>query len=118
MNLVGIPWEEADCLALAVMAQKELWGKVIHLDMPIGWTDETLKERSHEIEKHIARFADPLDEPEEGAVGVIHVGGYCHLVTFLSPYRILHVVEGGRSYSSRYSPAIQRRIISIWRIRR
>ena len=27
MNLVGIPWEEADCLALAVMAQKELWGE-------------------------------------------------------------------------------------------
>ena len=118
MRLVGIPWgkksppEEANCLTLAIYAQKILWSREVNLDMGVDWTDETLRIRSHEIGKEIARFAIKIDEPEPGDVGIIETCGYCHLVTFVSPDRILHTILDGKSRISR----LRRKEVSAWRV--
>lgn len=117
-RLVGIPWgqkpppEEADCLTLAVYAQRVLWGRKVNLDMDIDWTDATLRERSHKIEKEIARFAMRVDTPEPGDVGLLDTCGYLHLVTFVTSDRILHAVLGGKSRISR----LRRKEVDIWRV--
>lgn len=123
-DLVGIPWSGedrppvgADCVTLAVYAQRKLWGREIPLDMSLDWDEDTLMERSHEISRQVARFAVPVDVPEPGDVGIMETCGYCHLVTFIRSDLVLHTVRGGASRLSRYTAAFRRRMKSTWRIK-
>ena len=124
-NLVGIPWNGidlppfgADCVSLAVYAQKVLWGREVDLDMSLDWNEGDLRERSQEIRRHVSRFAYPVKTPEAGDVGVMATCGYCHLITFVDDDLVLHTVQGGSSRLSRYTSGFQRRMESIWRIGR
>ncbi len=116
MRLIGIPWgtkpppEEADCLTLAIYAQKLIWNRDIQLDMNIDWTLDTLRERSYEIEKEISRFAFRVPEAEVGDVAIIETCGYHHLVTFVDIGKILHTMLNGRSRISRF----RGKVVSVW----
>lgn len=107
-RLVGIPWgqkqppEEADCLTLAVYAQKVLWGKEIVFDFPIDWTAKTHRKRSYEMIKQISKYAIQVEEPKIGCVGLIEISGFLHLITFVETDKVLHTILNGKSRISRY----------------
>jgi hypothetical protein len=119
MRLIGIPWgngtppKEADCLTLAIYAQKLLWGKDIKVDRNIDWTPDTLRERSYEVEKELSRFAFRVPEAEIGDVAFIETCGYMHLVTFVDVGKILHTILNGKSRISRF----RGKEVSIWSLR-
>lgn len=107
-RLVGIPWgnknppEEANCLTLAIYAQKILWNKDVALNISIDWNLKNLKERSQEIEKEIACYAIQVEEPKIGCVGLMEICGFLHLITFVETDKVLHTILNGKSRISRY----------------
>lgn len=117
-ELVGIPWgrrpppDEADCVSLAVYAQCVLWGRDVPLSVDLSWTEETLRERSREIEREVLRTCVPAERAEPGCVAVVPAAGYLHLVTFVEAGRILHTTIGGGSRISKFRGEVQ-----AWRVR-
>lgn len=89
-SLIGIPWllggrtrYGCDCLGLALMAQRDLFGRVItdrwqydggdFLAMSLRFPDEMLDLGFREI-----------DKPKDGDVGYLRIAGAGHLATFIS----------------------------------
>jgi cell wall-associated NlpC family hydrolase len=122
-QLIGIPWgygpppESADCFSLAIYAQEMLFGHKI--DVPSlgdpSWNRAMLKEKSHEIQEALPKFADKVKEQEKGDLVLFTVGGYTHLATLIDKWHMLHIFIDKKSRVSRLSGWP---IDSFWRVRR
>lgn len=125
--LVGIPWssapppEGADCLTLAVYAQAVLWGRHINLwdygDPSWACDEEALTKTREALERGLTGFCDPVDSPQVGDMATISAFGYVHVVTFINPFSVLHILQNRRSRISRYGEWMKRRTRAFWRVK-
>lgn len=101
-GLIGIPWllggrtpEGCDCLGLAILAQRELFGKVVE-DVWI-YDRETYREVSRIAPRDIVRIgAGEVETPRDGDVAFLLLRGYGHLSTVVGE-GLLTIFEGSRS---------------------
>lgn len=113
-KLIGIPWGEADCLSLSISAHQALTGKILHIKEPIEWTEENIEKRSQEIMQHISEYADQVETPGIGDVGIMRMCGGLHMYTVVDPTLVLHIKRNGKSCLHQFSAAIRNRTISYW----
>ncbi len=125
-HLVGIPWccggrppEGADCFSLAVYAQRILWSREISPDLygDVSWTLEDLQSRSRDIEAKVATFCERIESLEVGGLVVVRIVGYDHLMTFVEPGMVLHIMQDSTSRISRWGRAFESRTRSFWRVK-
>lgn len=101
-QLIGIPWklggrtrEGCDCLGLALMAQREFWGR----EIPDVWRYDrgSYRETSRVAPRDLMRLgAVEVQVPQDGDVAFLLVRGYGHLSTVIGG-ALLTIYEGGRS---------------------
>ena len=101
-RLIGIPWkiggrdkEGCDCLGLALMAQREFWGR----EIPDVWRydRESYREISRAAPRDLMRLgAVEVQVPQDGDVAFLLIRGYGHLSTVIGG-ALLTIYEGSRS---------------------
>lgn len=126
MSLVGIPWlaggrDEAgiDCIGLALLAQKRLWGR--HYPWPHNYIPGRDTDQEEAIYSWLPSIAEPCDGPEVGGLVVmwLSVDGqpFGHIGTIVDTGRMLHTSPGGSSRVARFSGAYRRRTREFFRAR-
>lgn len=114
-SLVGIPWGQTDCFALAVLAHERLQGKKISFRHSLLWDENNITERSLDIAKYIGEYADSITEPDIGDIGVMNMCCGLHVFTFVDKFHVLHIKRGGKSSITRYNKEMKRRTIAFYR---
>lgn len=78
-NYIGLPYTQADCAALCVIVQKQVFNRDIGLPTA---RDSGLKKLSQQITSQQASYATKIDVPEEGdAVLMVGRGRLNHIGT-------------------------------------
>lgn len=114
-SLIGIPWGQTDCLALAVLAHEVLAGKKIFSRHSLLWNEDNITERSLNIAKYIGEYADMVTEPDTGDIGIMRMCGGLHVFTFIDKFHVLHIKRGGKSSITRYNEEMKRRTTAFYR---
>ena len=109
-SFVGIPWrvggrgfDGIDCVGLALLAQRELWGR----EYPFPWRYNPEKDVSLESVMYdwLPTISTPCAAPVVGGIAVVElaVSGvrYKHLATIVEPNLMLHIYPGHKSRLSR-----------------
>lgn len=118
-DLIGIPWlpggrslSGTDCLGLAIMAQKALFGRVV----PDIWKfePEEIFRESERIREEITKVMIPTTEYALGNVFLFRFEAGLHLGTMVAPHLFLHIYEGRKSQISRLTPAYKSRIEGVF----
>lgn len=118
-DLVGIPWkvggrdaDGCDCVGLALLAQRELWGREIVLSpSEVRFDENDWPRESARIASVIRAHLHPAPGPLVGGVVLLRIGGCHHLGTFVDPTRFLHIFEGHTSRLSAFSRRYQERAV-------
>lgn len=119
-HLIGLPWGfasgEVDCLKLAVMAQREISGVDVPLEL-WPYSAEDYERRSRDIAAVLEEIGECIRVPQLGAVLLMRFAPYYHLGTFVSGTEFLHIPRGGTSRLTRYSLPYRRITVGIYRIK-
>lgn len=112
-ELIGIPWKVGgrdghgcDCVGLALLAQRELWGRVF--PFPHRYDPESDTGMEEALFQWLHEIARPVGGPAPGRLVVmrlkIEARSYLHIGTLLGdfPMRMLHVYPGHRSQAVRF----------------
>lgn len=118
-SLVGLKWEDNNCVELTLKAQELLFGKKLEITEDTSYEDDYIEEESKSIFFCIDKYARKLEEGEEiqpGDIGLARMMGYIHMFTYLSPYQILHIKKDSESNITRINEVFRRRVIANYRI--
>lgn len=112
-GLVGIPWKAGgrdadgcDCVGLALLAQRELWGR--EYPFPHRYDPESDAAMEEPLFRWLHEIARPVADPAPGRLVVMQMTmngvRYGHIGTILpgDPLRMLHIYPGHRSQAVRF----------------
>jgi len=107
-DLTGIPWRVGgrdysgvDCLGLAYLAQRDLYGKEVNLSYI--YKEENILSMSRTILKEMTKFTVPVDIPRIGDIVLLKFRSSLHIATYVDMDLLLHIFSEKRSRLTRLS---------------
>jgi hypothetical protein len=120
-NLTDIPWKVGgmdyngvDCLGLAYLTQRDLYGKEVNLSYL--YKEENILSMSRTILKEITKFAVPVDIPETGDIALLKFRASLHIATYVDMDLLLHIFSGKRSRLTRLSGRLGGFLYGFYRV--
>lgn len=107
-DLTGIPWRVGgrdysgvDCLGLAYLAQRDLYGKEVNLSYI--YKEENILSMSRTILKEMTKFTVPVDIPRIGDIALLKFRSSLHIATYVDSDLLLHTSRNKESRLVRLS---------------
>lgn len=118
-HFIGLPWQTGgrdfngvDCVGLVALAARELFG--------LDWAELEVSFVYDDAEgdlKRLEKIADAVAEPRSGDVLVFRFRGALHTGIFVEGGRVLYIVYGGKSRTTRYHRWFQEHAVAFYRRR-